>query len=473
MKKQFILRVSLFMNKILEITVNYKALCIFLVSSCVFSCAKLPDPFAQKENSTFSTPRKFAPQEHIHPEIAHSLTTLFKLQSLTQLVNKAMQDNQDVKLAISRLNESGFNYKKTRASLFPSLNYAASGGRDFIVGSSASGSYTHGVDASWEIDLWKKLKSNSLASAYDYTSAKADVETMRQSVSAQVMQAWFTVAENNALLKVSKNRLHSFQKTYNLINSRFDNGTANLAELDLAKIDVENTKASLSEITETRDRAVRSLQVLVGSYPDAKLNNAYFPALNKGVKAGVPSSVLLRRPDVQAAFSAVQAADSRMKVAHADQFPNFSLTSSLGSSATQLKNLASLNYTTFSILGSLTTPLIDNEKRKAELGASTSRAEQAYLNYQKILLNALSEVENALSAETTLRAREQITYKALRAARNAETRIQKQYENGTIELLSYLDTQRRKFTLEETKTKILAQRYRNRVSLALALGIGK
>ena len=180
----------------------------------------------------------------------------------------------------------------------------------------------------------------------------------------------------------------------------------------------------------------------------------------------------MKRPDIDAAYQRIRAADSRVTVAHRDLYPRFSLTASGGNQSDALKSLADANFNVWAIAGNLTAPLIDGGQRKAELGAANARAKQALANYRSTVLNAFREVENALGSELYLLREEGSTRKALTAARSAEARILRSYETGLVEILTLLDTQRRSFTTEEALINTRALRYKNRVALALALGKG-
>ena len=190
------------------------------------------------------------------------------------------------------------------------------------------------------------------------------------------------------------------------------------------------------------------------------------------VPPGVPSDVLLQRPDIDAAYQRLRAADSRIKVAHADLFPSFPLTASGGASSNVLTSLASSSFDSWSLLASFSAPIFDAGQRRAERGAAGKRAEQALAAYQSTVLTAFKEVEDALGSERLLRQQESARLKALDAARSAETRSRRDYEAGISDLLTLLEAQRRVFSTEDQTISIHRLRLQNRVALALALGKG-
>lgn len=452
-------------------SVQYGCLPLVIGSSFFLSnCAKLPKPFSGDTTAGIDLPSRFE-TEAPKVEVVTSLSSLFNLSELNATVKLALLNNPDLKISVARLKEAGYNFKASKSPLLPTLDHNASLGRTYL-NSSGTGNYSQSFNARWEIDLWGRINATVKAANYSHAAAQLDLESARQSIAAQTMQAWFTLAQNNALLSLAERRRDSFQTTLELLEKRFELGTTNLAEIELAKVDLQNSEFQLAQQSNERDISARSIQILTGRYPSSKHASASFPLLTKTVTPNTPVSVLMRRPDIQAAYHRILAADSRVKVAHADQFPVFNLTSNLGTSARQLEDFAKSGFSTFSILGSLSTPLIDNGQRKAELGASSARAEQAYYDYQRILLDALAEVENSLGNDSSLKQQQDSLQRALTASKSAEQRIKILFENGTVEILTYLDTQRRRFTNEEQLINIKCARYKNRVALALAIGTG-
>ncbi|MCP5536508.1 MAG: efflux transporter outer membrane subunit [Akkermansiaceae bacterium] len=441
----------------------------------VASCVPSPDTVSQNRNADLSIPKRYDATAPPVPEVKSGLLDLFPDAAMRAYVTRALTHNPDLKASAARLEEAGFNIRKAYAPLLPSLSAGSAAARSkSLVGtaSSVSSRYSASLDTQWEIDVWGRIRAGVSASASDRNAALADYASARQSIAAQTIQAYFDLVAADRLLGLSQRRLASFQKSYQLVNRRFEAGTGNLGDLDLARTDVENTRAQLAQRKDARDQAARRLAVLTGAYPDARSSASAWPSLQRGVRAGIPSTLLMNRPDIDAAYQRIRAADSRVTVAHRDLYPRFSLTASGGNQSSTLKSLADANFNVWSIAGNLTAPLIDGGSRRAELGAANARAKQALANYQSTVLNAFREVENALGSERYLLSQELSTRKALAAARSAEARIQRNYETGLVEILTLLESQRRSFSTEESLINTQALRYKNRVTLALALGKG-
>ena len=437
------------------------------------ACVQIPSLPAPQASQALPLPPRYDASSYPTPELTDSLFRVFGSAQLPSVTRRALTNNPDLVAAGSRLDEAGFNLKQTRASLFPSVDGSASGNRSLTNGAFANARsvLSVGLDASWELDVWGRIKNGVAAASSDQAAAAADLASARQSIAAQTMQAWFAVVATNQLLDLAQRQSDSLSQTVALTERRFERGTATLAELELARSDATNALADIQESLENRDSAARALKVLMGDYPDTELAGANtWPSLRRSVPAGVPSSLLRDRPDLDAAFHRIRAADSRVKVAHADLFPSFSLTSGVGRSSSTLRNLVEASANTWSIGANVLTPIFDAGSRRAELGAANERAKQAYQSYRSIALVAFQEVENALSAEERLRREQLERDAALKAAKNAESRSRRDFEVGISDLLSLLETQQRVFVTEQQTITVRADRYNNRVALAVALG---
>ena len=442
------------------------------LSAMVFASCTAPGPFAPGAASSMEIPARYDASTPPVPHVADSLLALFDDARLQATVRQAIRQNPDLRSSLARMEEAGFNTRKTSAALYPSLDANAAAGRSSRPAFDESGTYDLSLDTRWELDVWGRIRANVQASTADQAAAAADYESARQSLAAQTMQLWFELVFTEKRLALGYRRLSSFNDTYNLVLRRYELGTTTLGNLELARTDFENGRADIRQLEDNRDRAARNVRLITGAYPDAKLSADTWSSLSRSVPAGIPSDVLRQRPDIDAAYQRIRAADSRIKVAHAELFPTFPLTGSAGRSSNLLSDLGNSAFNSWSVLAGLSAPIFDAGQRQAELGASGKRAEQALANYQSTMLGAFKEVEDALGSERLLRQQETARLKALDAARSAESRTRRDYEAGITDLLSLLEAQRRVFATEDDTIAIHRNRLQNRVSLALALGKG-
>lgn len=442
------------------------------LASLALAACSAPGPLAPGAPGSLEIPARYDGSAPPVPRIVSSLSGLFSDPALDATVRRALEQNPDLRGSFARMEEAGFNTRKTAAPLFPSLDANASAGRSDGPFTIESAAYNASLDVRWELDVWGRIRSGVSAAAADQAAAAADFESARQSLAAQTMQAWFALVAAEKRLALGNRRLASFQNTRDLVSRRFELGTATLAESELARTDFENARADIQQLQDDRDQAARAVRLLAGDYPDARLSASQWPPLSRSVPAGVPSDLLLQRPDIDAAYQRLRAADSRITVARADLFPSFSLTGSGGRSSRLLADLARSAFDSWSVLASLSAPVFDAGERRAEFGAAGKRAEQALASYQSTVLAAFKEVEDALGSERLLLQQENARLLALDAARSAESRTRRDYEAGISDLLNLLEAQRRAFTTEDQTLSIRRARLQNRVALALALGKG-
>ena len=444
---------------------------LILSAALLASCAA-PGPLAPGAASSLEIPARYDATRAPVPQISNTLLGLFDDARLRSTVNQALSNNPDLKGSLARMEEAGFNTRKTASELYPSLDGNARAGRSSVPVLGESSDFRLSLDARWELDVWGRIRAGVQASSADQAAAAADYESARQSLAAQTMQAWFDLVSAEKRLALGNRRITSFEDTYKLVSRRFELGTSRLGDLELARTDLENGRADLRQLEDDRDRAARAVRLLTGAYPDAKLSASSWSSLSRAVAAGIPSDVLRQRPDIDAAYQRLRAADSRVKVAHADLFPSFPLTASGGRSSNLLSDLGRSSFDSWSVVASLSAPIFDAGQRQAELGAAGKRAEQALANYQSTVLTAFKEVEDALGSERLLRAQEKSRLDALEAARRAETRSRRDFEAGITDFLTLLEAQRRVFSTEDQTISLHRNRLQNRVSLALALGKG-
>jgi multidrug efflux system outer membrane protein len=452
----------------------HRVIGIGLICGLLTACPALPGAKSKGAAAGMKVPDSYRSGRAAVPELVDGLGEVFADSGLRKQMRLAQKNNPDLAVAAARLEESGFNTRRATAGFFPSLTGNAGAGRSnspaAAFGAGVSNRYNASLDVQWEVDVWGRIRSGAAAAGAERDAVEAEYAAASQSIAAQTAQAWFNLVASTKLRGLAEARLASFQDTVNLVERRFELGTADLGELSLAKTDVENARSEINAQQDLRDQSARRLAALVGKYPDAGIAATEWPSLKRGVAAGLPSTLLELRPDIYAAYMRIIAADANVKVAHRDLFPQFSLTASGGQQSSALSQLAKSNFSVWSIAANLSAPVLDGGKRRAELGAANARAKQAFAAYHSTVLNAFREVENALGSELYLGRQEQATSQALAAARTAEERTLRNYESGLVEILSVLEAKRRRFNAEENLINLKNQRFQNRVTLALALG---
>lgn len=442
------------------------------------SCPALPGDKAAERYSSVPVPGDYQGGRAPVPQLVVSLGEVFNDPALRKQISLSQLYNPDLAEAAARLEEAGFDLRRARSGLYPTLSAGGgasrsktnSAGAGFDFGSVITERYRASLDAQWEVDVWGRIRAGVVAADASREAVAADYAAAAQSIAAQTAQAYFELIAATKLWGLAVERLKAFQETVDLVDRRFELGTADLGELSLAKTDVENARSEIFGREDTRNQAARRLSALTGAYPDARKRADEWPTLRRAVATGIPSTLLEVRPDIFAAYLRIVSSDASVKVAHRDLFPQIALTAGGGRQSLALEDLANSNFTVWSIAADLSAPIVDGGRRRAELGAANARAMQALASYRSTVLNAFREVENALGSELFLKRQEEATAGALEAARRAEDRTLRNYESGIDEILTVLDTKRRRFAAEESLINLSNLRYQNRVTLALALG---
>lgn len=409
--------------------------------------------------------------------VSIDLLQLFNDEYLSRLVEDALENNIDLKIVAAQVDEANYNARASHANNKPTLQGSLGAGRGNNSGfGTTSNSFQLSLDAAWEVDLWGKLKQERYAQETAFQAQVEDYQRARDSIAAQTMQSWFNVITSLRILDNQKERLESFKLTEEIVKERYLSGLGTLNDLDAAQRNAAQTRASLTQAKESTLAAKRGLQVLLGQYPSAIIDSALstpyqLPQLDNTPAPGIPAELLTRRPDLKAAWQRTLSAGARYDVSQRELYPSFSLTASGGERSSELENLFD-NPSIWNLASNLTAPLFNAGALKNRAQASLSRAEQAYLQYLNVALNAFLEVENALSQEQSLAEQERALSDALDFAQRTYENAQADYNNGVINILNLLNTQIAVFDVKSQLINIRNQRLNNRVTLGLALGKG-
>jgi len=400
------------------------------------------------------------------------LLALFEQPELHTLIQQALDNNLDLQLAAKRIEEANYNANISTANLWPKLNGSLGRTRSRSAGDLHNTLFNGNLDVSWELDIWGRLLNQRSAAKATAKARLADFTRARDSLAAQTMQGWFNVLTAQQQVEIEQQRLTSLESIQDIIRDRYVTGLGSINDLDAAQRNSAQSKANLAQLQENLKTSKRQLQVLLNQYPNAQLlASAQLPPLQSAPAAGLPADILTQRPDLQAAWQQVLAADANAKASFKDMFPGLRLTGNLGKQSPEFSELMQ-QPSVWNLAGNLAAPIFNAGQLRNQYKASFSRAEQAYLNYLKVTLTAFQEVESALSQENSLAVREQALAEAVFYARRTYENASEDYGNGVINVLDLINTQLALFNTESQLLNIKNARLQNRVTLALALGQG-
>jgi outer membrane protein, multidrug efflux system len=403
--------------------------------------------------------------------------SFFVDERLKRLIDVALKNNRDLRVAVLNIDAARANYGVRRADLYPSLGVGLTGQRG---PSQTTGQlttvFTAGIQLStWEIDLFGRIRSLGNAAAAQYLASEEGRKAAQISLVAAVANTYLSMLADEELLVITRDTLGTREESFKLNKLKFDNGAASELDLRQAESLLESARVTLAQLTRQRALDENALVLLLGQPMPTDLPPALSMSeqrLAADLPAGLPSEVLTRRPDVRQAEQQLVAANANIGAARAAFFPRISLTGSVGSASSELDGLFKAGSKAWSVSGSLIQPIFDAGRNSANLDLAKTNREIAIAQYEKAVQSAFREVQDALAGRATLgeQARAQL------AQANAEqTRFRLadlRYRNGAASFLDVLDSQRALFTAQQAVVQVQAAVVQNQVNLYKVLGGG-
>ena len=423
------------------------------------------------------------------PDIAYSdWWRVFNDPELARLETEADAANQDVKLAMARVEQAEAGSKYARSFLFPTVSLGASVSRTREAQNRPNNGNTGGLAAtfndfqlpaffSYEIDAWGRVRHSIEAANATEQATAADLRFVRLAVEANVAMDYFSLRETDAERQVLDSTVQDMQKAVDLTTNRFRGGLTSELEVKQAQTLLDQTKAQAQALDVQRAQLEHAIAVLEGkaasdfSLPRSPLPNSK-DGLPPAIPSGLPSELLARRPDIAEVERYVAAANAEIGIAKTAALPHLSLTGLAGFESTNLASLFSWQNGIASLGASALMPVFTGGRVRAGVDQAWAVYRQSLAQYQKTVLTAYQEVEDQLAALRILAGEAQSTADAVADAQGAETIALNRYGSG---LVSYLDVVYAQMVLlanQRTATQIGGQRMVATVVLIKALGGG-
>ncbi len=334
--------------------------------------------------------------------------------------------------------------------------------------------YGLSLQASWELDLWGRLRDLDKAAEQDYIAALADFRGARLSLAANTTVSWFDLIASRQFVELAEATLSSYASNLRITERNYKAGddTASALDVQFARNNVASAERALVRLRLVRDETARTLEVLLGRYPSAELRSGdELPPITKDIPAGLPSELLWRRPDLVAASADLQSSARRANAARKDLLPAITLTGRASTASTALTNmLVDPEFIVWGAAASLAQTIYRGGAPSAEVRRALANNEAALRRFSSIALRAFREVESALATERSLVDQEKFLEVELRQASLAETQAAREYSEGIVGILEILEAQRRAVDARSSMINLRNQRLQNRVDLHLALG---
>ena len=404
---------------------------------------------------------------------------IYQDETLTSLIELALEQNQNLAVALARMQESAYLVTFTRANQFPFLDIFGSGGRgrqskEINPFATTENNFSIGANLSFEIDLWRKYSRGTEAARADLLSTEAAYRSVMISLIADVASNYFLLRDLESRLEISKRTADGRRDRLRLVQARFDKGTVPELDVNQAEVQLSIAEAAVAQFKRQAVRAGHALQVLLGRYSDPipRGERIVLDDLPIEVPIGLPSELLERRPDIIEAEQNLAAETARIGVAQALRFPAISLTAEVSAVAESLTDLNASDAGEWNVLAGILQPLFNSGQLKAQMKAQTARAEQAQHRFIGILQNAFREVEDSLIAITTLREERAARQRQVESAGNAVRLSQARYDGGVVDYLEVIDSERTFFDSELAESSVRRRALTAYITLYKALGGG-
>lgn len=458
------------------------ALAPLLAALVLAGCATAPT-----ELPAFTPPAQFKEQAVAAPEGAWTRVQPAEAQPrgewwrafndpvLDKLIASADARNTSIAAAAARLGEARALARNAEADRAPQVNAVAGGvrsaGLDRNLTPRPSSLFTAGLEVSYEADLFGKLSRASDAARLDADSREGLLQSTRLLVEAEVAQTYLALRALDAERALVRDTVEAYRDTLKLTQSRERAG--DVAELDVARVETEVASTESDALTLDRRRAEleHALAVLAGDVAtEFAVNSDDWSTALPSIPAGVPATVLARRPDISAAQKAVLAAQARVGVAQAAWFPDIALTAGGGYATSDFSDLVKWSARSWGIGALLSLPIFDGGRREAGVQNASAQLDGALATYRSQVLVAFKEVEDQLSSLRILDQQSGVQAKAVESATRATTLSNSRYRNGLVSQLDLLDARRQELQNRRQALQVKSAQYQSTVGLIRAIG---
>ncbi len=404
--------------------------------------------------------------------------TIFNDPALNELEAQAKANNQNLQAAAARIKQADATYRQARASLLPAINLGGNAGRgNFPYGGKPITNYQIQTNLAYEVDLFGRIRNQTDIARLN---AEAQQDLYNQSlllIHAQVAQSYYALKALDTERDLLRQTITLRENAAKLIKSRFDLGETGEQDYLRAQNELASAQADLTALDRQRAITEHALSILIGKAPsETTIAQTKLPQQLPLIPAGLPSSILERRPDIAVAQKQIASANAQIGVARAAFFPVLNLTAAAGLSSPELGDVFSWSSRSW-MLGplfgtALSVPLFDGGRRVAGVDLAKAGYEERVATYRQQVLVAFGEVEDALVSLNTEAQQAEQLYRAADASTKANHLSDLRYKEGESSYLEVIETQRDALAAQRAYTRVQGQRFVDTVTLIRALGGG-
>ncbi|UWX95435.1 efflux transporter outer membrane subunit [Enterobacter mori] len=447
---------------------------IFLLAGCVSlapeyqrPAAPVPQQFSLSRNGLMPAAQNYQDS---------GWRNFFADPQVTRLIAEALSNNRDLRMAALKVEEARAQFNVTDADRYPQLN--ASSGITYSGGLKSdeptSQEYDAGLELSYELDFFGKLRNMSEADRQNYFASEEARRAVHILLVSSVSQSYFSQQLAYKQLRIARDTLKNYQQSYALVEQQLVTGSTNVLALEQARGQIESTRAEIAKREGKLAQANNALQLVLGTYralpsENGASDSALTPVI---LPPNLSSDILLQRPDIMEAEYQLKAADANIGAARAAFFPSISLTSGLSTSSTALSSLFTPTSGMWNFIPKIDIPIFNAGKNKANLKLAEIRQQQSVVNYEQKIQSAFKDVADALALRDSISKQIEAQQRYLDSLQITLQRARGLYASGAVSYIEVLDAERSLFTTQQNLLDLTNSRQVNEINLYTSLGGG-
>lgn len=465
-----------------QLSVRHTVATAAIAMLCAGCTSMLAPQFAAPALPVPTTWPDAPPTTRGQPAPALAWNAYFTDPQLQRFIQTALDNNRDLRVALLRVEEARAAYRIQRADLLPQVSVGGQGARARVPGDlNLSGSPVTSDEyrvelgvSSWELDLWGRVRNLKESALQQWLATEAGSQAARTALIAQVANAYLAERDLDERVALARRTVETRQDSFRIFSRRLEVGSASRLELTQVHTLLSQAQILLSQLEQARAAQTHALALLLGADPGPLPDAPPFDetVVLAELAPGLPSDLLMARPDIQAAEHRLIAAHADIGAARAAFFPRIALMGSLGSASAELDGLFSSGSRAWTFAPALSLPIFDMDRRRANLDVAEVRRHIAVADYEKTIQTAFREVSDALSARRWLTEQRDLQRELLAIARERAGLSQLRYDSGSATFLDVLDSQRELLSAEQQLVQARRALLSNEVALYTALGGG-
>lgn len=427
----------------------------------------VPQQFSLSQNALVSAPVGY--QET-------GWRTFFVDEQVKSLIGEALRNNRDLRMATLKVQEARAQYRVTDADRYPQLNSDASGSWEGKLkgDSSSTREYEAGLNLSFDLDFFGRLKNMSEADRQNYFASEEARRAVHILLISNVAQSYFNQRLAYAQLQIAQETLENYTRSYAFVEKQLLTGSTTVLALEQARGVIESTRSDIAKRQGELAQANNALQLLLGTYsvlPDDRARDSG-DIKNVTLPPSLSSQILLQRPDIMEAEHTLMAANANIGAARAAFFPSITLTSGVSGSSSDLSRLFNAASGMWNFIPKVELPIFKAGRNQANLDLAEIRQQQSVVNYEQKIQTAFKEVADALALRQSLNDQITAQQRYLSSLRITLQRARALYQHGAVSYIEVLDAERSLFSTQQTLLDLNYARQANEITLFTALGGG-